>query len=216
MRTTALLVAAAVTISTAACSDDGASPEEDAADTASQVCGLLVDWSNDLTTSMNATSKTITDADDPDTANGVLLDGFDELIGLAEGHVDQPDDLDLPDDDNSDRLVDELKDGAGKSVDELERGRDAAADLDPIDIDGQAGAIGGAMNAVESAKSVVEPVIAAYDDEVLQQAFKDEPDCLHVIQPFTALDEAAQAPPPTAPPKPRPLGSHNREGNETV
>ncbi len=38
--------------------------------------------------------------------------------------------------------------------------------------------------AVESAKSVVEPVIADYDDEVLQQAFEDEPDCLHVIQPF--------------------------------
>jgi len=178
----ALLVTAA-TIPTLACSDDAASPEEDAADTAAQVCGLLVDWSNDMTESMNATSKTITDADDPATANGVLLDGFDELIDLARTHVDQAGELDLPDNDNSDGLVDELRAGAEKSIDELERGRAAAAELDPIDVEGQAGAIGGAMNAVESAKSVVEPVIAAYDDDVLQRAFEDEPDCLHVIQP---------------------------------
>jgi hypothetical protein len=31
---------------------------------------------------------------------------------------------------------------------------------------------------------VVEPKISQYDDEVLQQAFEDEPDCVHVIQPF--------------------------------
>jgi hypothetical protein len=183
LRAVALLVTAATIPTLAACSDDGASPEEDAADTAAQVCGLLVDWSNDLTASMNATSKTITDADDPDTANGVLLDGFDELIELAQAHVDQAGELDLPDNDNSGRLVDELRAGAEKSIEELERGRANAADLDPIDIDGQPGAIGGAMNAVESAKSVVEPVIAAYHDDVLQQAFTDEPDCLHVIQP---------------------------------
>jgi hypothetical protein len=185
VRRLGLVTVAAATISAVGCGDD-ASPEDDAATTAKQVCSLLIDWSNDLTTSMNATSKEITDADDPDTANGVLLDGFDELIGLAESHVDEADDLSLPDNDNSDRLVDDLTAGAEKSIDELQRGKDVAADLDPIDIDGQAGAIGGAMNAVESAKSVVEPVLQGYDDEVLQQAFKDEPDCLHVVQPFNA------------------------------
>jgi hypothetical protein len=181
----ALRVTLAATIPTTAvaCADD-TSPEQGAAATATEVCSTLVDWSNDLTTSMNSTSEAITDADDPDTANGVLLDGFDEMIDLARGHVDQADDLDLPDGDDRDRLVDELRTGAERSIDELERGRDVAAQLAPIDIDGQAGAIGGAMNAVESAKSVVEPEIAAYDDEVLQQAFRDEPDCLHVIQPF--------------------------------
>jgi hypothetical protein len=181
-RTVTLLVTAA-TLPMLACSDDAASPEEDAADTAAQVCGLLVDWSNDLTESMNATSETITDADDPATANGVLLDGFDELIDLARTHVDEAGELDLPDNDNSDGLVDELRAGAERSIDELERGRASAAELDPIDVEGQAGAIGGALNAVESAKSVVEPVIATYDDEVLQQAFTDEPECLHVVQP---------------------------------
>jgi hypothetical protein len=179
MATTAVTAA---TLPALACSGDGASPEEDAAETAQQVCGLLVDWSNDLTESMNATSKTITDADDPATANGVLLDGFDELIDLARTHVEQADELDLPDGDENDRLVDELRAGAEESIDELERGRATAAELDPIDVDGQPGAIGGAMNAVESAKSVVEPVMAAYDP-VLQRAFTDEPDCLHVIQP---------------------------------
>jgi len=185
LRTVALLTTTAIAaaIPMAACGDD-TSPEQDAADTAAEVCSTLVDWSNDLTASMNSTSEAITDADDPDTANDVLLDGFDEMIDIARGHVDEADDLDLPDNDNSDRLVDELEAGAEKSIEELERGRDAAAELEPIDIDAQAGAIGGAMNAVESAKSVVEPVIADYDDEVLQQAFEDEPDCLHVIQPF--------------------------------
>jgi hypothetical protein len=174
----------AAMIPTLACGDDDASPQEDAADTAARVCALLVDWSDDLTVSVTATSQTITDADDPDTANDVLLGGYDELIELAQDHVEQAGDLDLPDNDNSDRLVDELEAGAERSVEELERGRAEAAELEPIDVDGQAGALGGAMNVVESAKSVVEPVIAAYDDEVFQQAFVDEPDCLHVIQPF--------------------------------
>jgi hypothetical protein len=179
----AVVLAAALTISTAACSDDS-SPEDDAAQAASTVCALLVHWSNDLTTSINGTSKAITDADDPETANGMLLDGYDELISLAEGHVDEASDLDLPGIDQRDRLEDEIRAGADKSIEELQRGRDAAADLEPIGIDQQAGALGGAFNAVESAKSVVEPKISQYDDEVLQQAFKDEPDCVHVIQPF--------------------------------
>jgi hypothetical protein len=170
-------------MATVGCGDD-ASPEDDAATTAKQVCSLLVHWSNDLTTSINATSKEITDADDPESANAVLLDGFDELIDLAESHVDEAKDFDIPDGDDSDRLVDDLTAGAEKSVVELQNGKDVAADLDPIDIDGQPGALGGAMNSVEAAKSAVEPKIVGYDDETLQQAFEDEPECLHVIQPF--------------------------------
>ena len=45
---------------------------------------------------INGTSDAITDADDPETANGVLLDGFDDLIQLAEDHRAEVDDLDLP------------------------------------------------------------------------------------------------------------------------
>jgi hypothetical protein len=156
--------------------------ERDAA-TAEKVCGLLVDWSNDLSASINATSKTITDADDPKTANGVLLDGYDDMIGLAHDHVDQAKALELPATGARAALLDDLTHGAEKSIDELQEGRDRAAALDPIDVDGQPGALGGALNVVEAAKSVVEPVVASYHDQRLTQAFADEPDCVHVIQP---------------------------------
>jgi hypothetical protein len=167
--------------------DDGSSSSEDrAAETAAAVCGLLVDWSNDLTDTMNATSKTVTDADDPATAGPDLIAGIDEMIDQAHDHVDQARDLDIPDIADHDALVDELAAGAEESVTELEEGRAEVEALPPIDVSGQPGAIGGVLNTVESAKSVVEPDIGAYDDADLQQAFRDEPDCTHVIAPFDA------------------------------
>jgi hypothetical protein len=182
---------AVLTATLAACGDDdgdSASPpsEDQAAETAAAVCGLLVDWSNDLTGTMNATSKTVTDADDPATAGPDLVAGIDEMIDQARGHVDQARDLDIPDIADHDRLVDELAAGAEASITELEEGRAEVEALPPIDVAGQPGAIGGVLNTVESAKSVVEPDIGGYDDADLQQAFRDEPDCAHVIQPFDA------------------------------
>jgi len=178
----ALVLAVAAT----ACGDDsgGSSGGAAPAETATAVCGLLRGWSNELAESLNATSDAITDADDPATANQVLLDGWDALIEIAEAHVAEVTQLELPDTDARGQLVDDLTTGAEAAVTELEDERAGIAALPPITVDGQRGALGGAFTSLEKADSVVEPAIGAYDDEDIRAAFQDEPTCEHVIQPF--------------------------------
>src|SRR5687767_12167996 len=91
--TTALVACAAAA---AACgASEPTSTEAAAAEAADPVCTPLREWNNDLGDSLNATSSAITDDDDPDTANDVLLDGFDALVELAEEHRTEVDELDL-------------------------------------------------------------------------------------------------------------------------
>lgn len=159
------------------------SSEAAAAETAETVCATLRRWNNELTEVFNATSQRITDDDDPDTAGDVLVDGFDEMIELATAHRDEVDGLDLPAAGWRDDLLAELATGADESITVLQDERDHAADLPPIELDDQAGAVGGASVGVERATSVLEPSVAAYDP-VLGAAFADDEGCEHVIQPF--------------------------------
>lgn len=160
------------------------SDEEAASETAGTVCALLRDWNNDLTEVFNATSAAITDADDPATSVGVLVDGFDEMIALAETHRSDLDDLRLPAVDDRDELITELTAGADESIAVLEAERDEAAALAPVEIDDQAGAIGGASVGLERATSVLEPSVGQLDDATLRDAFAADDGCEHVIQPF--------------------------------
>jgi hypothetical protein len=70
-----------------ACGDDEPIAADRPAEVADSVCTLLRDWNNDLSGIINDTSRAITDADDPETANEVLLDGFDRMIASAEAHA---------------------------------------------------------------------------------------------------------------------------------
>jgi hypothetical protein len=185
--TTGTAAAAAVLLAgmSAACgASEPTSSEAAAAETADTVCNLLRDWNNDLSEVFNATSAEITDTDDPATSVDTLVDGFDEMIALAEEHQAQLDDLDLPAVDERDALLAELADGADESLAALEEERAQAAALPPIEISDQGGAIGGASVGLERATSVLEPSIGAYEDEELRAAFADDEDCAHVIQPF--------------------------------
>ncbi len=180
-------VIAVVALGAAGCGDDddggqGNAPSPEAAETADRVCTMLRDWNNDLGDVINSTSQTITDQDDPRTAKGVLLNGFDEMIRLAEQHRREVDDLRLPAVDQRDRLVDELKDGADESIDVLHDERAHAAELPPITVEEQRSALGGAFTGVERALSVIEPEMEAYDQD-LQHAFASNEGCRHVIQP---------------------------------
>jgi hypothetical protein len=167
--------------SLAACGDDEPAGGG-GADAAAAVCTMLRGWNDDLSEVMNDTSQTITDEDDPTTANDVLVGGFDEMIAVAEDHVEAVDELDLPAVEGRDALRDELRSGAEEAVTVLEEERTSAAALEPIDVEGQRGALGGAFTGLERATSVFEPRIARYDDE-LQQAFRDDTGCRHVVQP---------------------------------
>jgi hypothetical protein len=158
-------------------------PSPEAADTADVVCTMLRDWNNDISGVMNDTSQTVTDQDDPDTAADVLVSGFTEMIGLAREHRAQVDGLELPAVVGREQLVDELAGGADESIAVLQDERAHAADLGPVPLEEQGGAIGGAFTGVERALSVIEPQIGAYDAD-LQQAFRTDEDCTHVIQPF--------------------------------
>jgi hypothetical protein len=175
----------AVVLATAACGASlPTSSERSAAETATAVCGLLRGWSNEMVASLNTTSDAITADDDPETANDVLLDGYDDLIAIAEGHVGEVDDLDLPASGDRDQLVDDLRAGAEAAVAELEDERSELEDLAPITVDDQRGVLGGAFTSLEKAQSVVEPQIVTYDDEAIRTAFAADPTCEHVVQAF--------------------------------
>lgn len=158
------------------------SAEAASAEVADIVCTALRDWNNELGDELNTTSQAVTDDDDPTTANSVLLEGIDDLITLAEANRDEVDQLDLPDVHDRDPLLAELADNAEQSVDELERERERVADLEPITVDRQAGALGGAFTSLEGALAVLEPEVARYRPE-LRDAFLAEEDCRHVVQP---------------------------------
>jgi hypothetical protein len=177
-------VAVAVSMVAAGCGASlPTSSEAAATETATTVCGMLRDVNNELAASLNATSDAITDDDDPETAPRMLRDGFDDLIVIAEAHVTEVDELDLPFSSARDALVDDLRSGAEESVTELEDERDALAGLDPVEIDEQAGVLGGAFTSLEKAVSVLEPQIGAYGDDELIAAVAAEDTCRHVIQP---------------------------------
>jgi hypothetical protein len=168
-----------------ACGDSEPTTREAASsETAAVVCGMLRRWNNDMADAINGTSDAITDADDPETANGVLLDGFDDLVQLAEVHRSEVDDLVLPVGDERDRLLEDLRGGADEAIAALEEERTELEDLPPITVSEQPGVLGGAFIAVERAGSAVEPAIGTYDDEELKAAFAADEGCEHVIQPF--------------------------------
>jgi hypothetical protein len=168
-----------------ACGDSEPTTREAAsAETATVVCEMLRRWNNEMADAINGTSDAITDADDPETANGVLLDGFDDLIQLAEDHRAEVDDLDLPVTNERDRLLEELRGGADKAIAALDDERTELEELPPITLSDQQGVLGSAFLAAELAGSVVEPAVGTYDDEELKAAFAADDGCEHVIQPF--------------------------------
>ncbi len=158
------------------------SAEAASAEVAGIVCATLREWNNELGDELNSTSQSVTDDDDPTTANSVLLAGVDELIALAEANRDEVDQLDLPDVHDRQALLAELAANADQSVDELERERARVAELEPITVQRQAGALGGAFTALEGALAVLEPEVARYRPE-LRDAFVAEEGCRHVVQP---------------------------------
>jgi hypothetical protein len=177
--------ATAIAAVVSACGDSEPTTQEAAsAQTATVVCGMLRRWNNEIGDVLNSTSDAITDADDPDTAPGMLRDGFDDLIQLAEDHRAEVDDLELPVTDERDRLLEELRRGADKATAALEEERADIEDLPPIAVSEQRGVLGTAFISVERAGSVVEPAIGTYDDEALKAAFAADDGCEHVIQPF--------------------------------
>jgi hypothetical protein len=181
--TIAAVVAAVALVS--ACGDSKPTSREAAsAETATAVCGMLRRWNNEMGDALNSTSDAITDADDPATAPGVLRDGFDDLIQLAEAHQGEVDELELPVSNERDRLLEELRGGADDAVAALEEERADIEDLPSIEVSAQRGVLGTAFIAVERAGAVVEPAIGMYDDEDLKAAFAADDGCEHVIQPF--------------------------------
>jgi hypothetical protein len=182
--TMALGLGVGTALATVGCgASEPTSVEAAAAETADTVCTTLRGWNNELTDVFNATSQEITDDDDPATAGGVLVAGFDEMISVAEAHVEEARELELPRTVWSDDLRAELGAGAEESLAVLEDERDEAADLPPIDVDEQGGAIGGASVGVERATSALEPSAGRYD-AVLAEAFAADEGCAHVVQPI--------------------------------
>jgi hypothetical protein len=184
-QTTAAVVtvgALAVTLVVACGSSEPTADEAAAATTAEEVCALLRGWDNEFTDVVNATTGAITDDDDPTTANDTLLSGFDELVALAGDHQEEAAGLALPYTPERARLLAEIEEGTADAVVLLEAERDEIADLPPITVERQGGAIGGALLAVEGAVSAVEPRIELYEDEALRAAFESNAGCDHVVQ----------------------------------
>jgi hypothetical protein len=179
--------AAAMTVALAlavvpACGDDEPIAADRPAEVADRVCTLLRDWNNDLSGIMNATSRSITDDDDATTANGVLLDGFDEMVAAAEAHVDEVDDLDLPPVPDRARILAGLRASAQASADVLTEARPDLEELPPIGVPEQGWALSGAFLVYERATSAMRPQAAGWDAE-LRRAIAEDQGCDLVIQP---------------------------------
>jgi hypothetical protein len=165
-----------------ACGDDEPIAADHPAEVADSVCTLLRDWNNDLSGIMNATSRAITDDDDPETANGVLLDGFDEMIASAEAHVDEVDDLDLPPVPDRALILETLRASARASVDVLTEALPDLEELPPIGVPEQGWALSGAFLVYERSTSAMRPQAAEWDAD-LREAIADDEGCDFVIQP---------------------------------
>ena len=159
------------------------SVEAAATETSDAVCDLLRGWYNDLSTSVNATMDTITEDDDPTTANAVLLDGWDDLLVLARAHEQEAADLTLPYSPDRARLLADLQAGSAEATARLEAERAEIEDAPPITVDRQGGTLAGAELAIESARSSAGPRVAEYDDAHLREAFAGNDGCDHVVQP---------------------------------
>jgi len=157
---------------------------EDAAvtETADQVCRMLRGWYDDLSTSVNATMATITDQDDPTTANGILLDGWDDLLTLSHSHEQQAADLTLPYSAHRAQLLADLQDGAAAATARLESERTDIENAAPITVARQGGTLAGAELAIEGARAAFEPPVEDYHDADLLEAFADNDGCDHVVQ----------------------------------
>jgi hypothetical protein len=150
--------------------------------TAEEVCDLLRRWYNEFSERVNSASDRVTEDDDPTTANGVLLAGFDDLIAMAEDHEAEAAELTLPYTAERAKLLAELREGTEAATELLEAEREEIEALPPIEVDDQGGALGSALLAVEGARSAVEPRVELYDDEALRDAFENNPGCDHVVQ----------------------------------
>ena len=159
------------------------SVEAAATETSDAVCDLRRGWYNDLSTSINATMGTITDDDDPTTANDVLLAGWDDLIAIAQDHEQEAASFTLPYGRDRARLLADLQGGSADATARLEAERTDIEDAPPITVDRQGDTLAGAELAIEPARSAAEPPISEYDDSELRQAFADNDGCDHVVQP---------------------------------
>ena len=180
----ATLLLALVSLALGACGASRPTTTEAAAsETADQVCDLLRGWYNDLSISVNATVGTITDEDDPTTANDILLDGWDDLIAIAQGHEQEASAFTLPYSPDRARLLADLQEGSAAATARLEDERADIEDAPPITVDRQGDTVAGAELAIEAARSAAEPPVAQYADAALRQAFADNDGCDHVVQP---------------------------------
>jgi hypothetical protein len=165
-----------------ACGDDEPIAADRPAEVADSVCTLLRDWNNDLSGIINDTSRAITDADDPETANEVLLDGFDRMIASAEAHAEDVDDLDLPPVPDRTLILEALRAGAMASADVLTEALPELEELPPIGVPEQGWALSGAFLVYERATSAMRPQAAAWGAD-LREAIAAEEGCDFVIQP---------------------------------
>jgi hypothetical protein len=165
-----------------ACGDDEPIAADRPAEVADSVCTLLRDWNNDLSGIINDTSRAITDADDPETANGVLLEGFDRMIASAEAHVDEVDDLDLPPVPDRALILETLRAAARASADVLTEAVPELEELPPIGVPEQGWALSGAFLVYERATSAMRPQATTWAAD-LREAIAADEGCDFVIQP---------------------------------
>src|SRR5262245_36260695 len=93
----ALALNVSVAMATASCgASEPTSVETTTAETADTVCTTLRRWNNELSDVFNAASQQITNENDPATAGDVLVTNFDEMIKVAQAHVEKTRKLELP------------------------------------------------------------------------------------------------------------------------
>jgi len=188
-RARARLLAAAFTVVAVACTGDDtepvasttSSPVEPAA-AAKAVCGALRTWDNHVTEIANAAAHETTEATSDAARAAALLAGFDRLLETPDEFAAAVAELRLPEGDPWSTIRSELLAAPEAVRAELVDERADLAAVGPISADDERGRVSQFFNAVEKSLSLVEPRTHRSPDAELRAAFRDEPECRHVVQ----------------------------------
>ncbi len=159
--------------------DSGPSVEER---TAAVVCEELRAHDDRLVDVVNTSVAGIAGLPETDRA-AAIRDGLDQVTVEVDAWAARIDAIDLGRIDEADELRIQLRVGAERASDELDRQRTSLRS-GPISDREVQGAVGEWFNSVEKVMSVSEPEIFRYERRAFRQAFLHEPACRHVIQQF--------------------------------
>ncbi len=161
-----------------ACDDDDGGPTD--AEAAAATCGVLVEWTNDVAATVNATEQEMLDGDD---LRGLMLAALDDVQARTEALGDEVEALDLPEGEGGQQLADELRHGQVAALEDIEGFRAEVEAIPDPDTESRNYRKAQLVVELEKPRSLVKPDVQNdLGDADLEAAIADEPSCRHVTR----------------------------------